>query len=804
MLRNYFKTALRSLTRNKNYTLINIAGLVTGIAVCAVMFLIIQFHSSYDNFHTKKDRIYRVLTEYHHNDSKDFFYGHAVPAAFPKALKTSFTEIEEVAPILSDQNDQVALLDAGNQITKKLKEATGIFYTNPSFFKIFDFPLLAGSYETLKDPNNVLLTKETAEKYYGNWKAALGKTIKINNTDIVKVTGILATAPANTDFQLKMVISYGTGRSSYNMNATDYDGTSGDFGAYILLPENISATSFNNQLKAYSKKVKSADNHDLQTIQPLRDVHFDTQTGDISGKTISHTMVNILWLIAAFILLIACVNFINLSTAQAVNRAKEVGVRKVMGSSKWQLQIQFIIETLLLVLISVIVGMVAALIVLPYVNNILELSLVINTTNAWSLVLFLAALTVIVTALAGFYPSIVLSGYNPINALKSKLAAKSTKGISLRRGLVVFQFIVAQSLIIGTLIIVKQMSFFTTQPLGFNKDAIVNIPLPTDSIGKTKFNYLKQQLAKINSIRNISLSSNTPVEDNTDNWSMFTFNHAVKQVDFYSIVKTADNDYVSTYELPLVAGRNLAISDTIREFLVNETVLKNLNIKNPEEALNKEVKFGDKMKGPIVGVLKDFKTRTFRDGLAPLIVTSNINWYNNVSIKLLAKDARPTMQAIEKLWNSTYPDFVFEYKFLDEKIDNFYKQESQLAHLYKIFAFIAILLSCLGLYGLASFMAVQRIKEVGIRKVLGASAGSIVYLFSKEFVVLIAIAFVIASPIAWYFMHQWLQAYPFRITISWWMFVVGGIASILIALATVSFQAIKAAMANPVKSLRTE
>jgi predicted permease len=804
MFKNYFKTAWRNLSRNSNYTMINIAGLAIGIAVCVMIFIIIQFHSGFDNFHKGEDRIYRVLTEYHHSDSKDVFNGKGVPFGFPNALKTSFPEVQNVAPVLADHDDQIVVLNNDNKTDKKFKENKGFFYTEPTFFKIFNYPLLAGSYETLKDPNNVLLSKEAAEKYFGDWHNAIGKTFKINNTDVVKVSGILATIPANTQFQIKAVVAFGTGSTKAMARSTDYDGTSGDFGCFITLKPGASASSLANQLKTYSKKVKSANNNDVEIIQPYRNIHYDVHAGDFSDQTISHKMINILWLIAAFILLIACVNFINLSTAQAVNRSKEVGVRKVLGSNNRQLQLQFIAETFLIVFSSVLLSLVITGITLPFVGNILQLPLSIGLDNALSLATFLAITCVVVTLLAGFYPSIVLSRFNPITALKNKLAATSNKGISLRRGLVVFQFIIAQILIIGTLVIVKQMNFFTNQPLGFDKDAIVNIPVPTDSLDNTKLGYVKQQLTSVNGIQRVSFSSNTPVEDNTDDWTMFSFDHNPKQVDFYSIFKSADNDYVPTYKLPLVAGRNLEPSDTMREFLVNEMLVKNLGITNPQKALNKEIKFSDKVKGNIVGVMKDFNTRSFRDGLAPMLISTLRPNYNQASIKLATKDVIPVMQSVEKIWNTTYPDFVFEYQFLDNKISGFYKQENQLAYLYKIFAAIAIFLSCLGLYGLASFMAVQRIKEVGIRKALGASASSIVYLFSKEFVLLIAISFAIAVPVAWYFMNKWLQNFAFKIDLSWWIFIVGGIASIIIALISVSFQAIKAAMANPVKSLRTE
>jgi len=389
--------------------------------------------------------------------------------------------------------------------------------------------------------------------------------------------------------------------------------------------------------------------------------------------------------------------------------------------------------------------------------------------------------------------------------LKSKLSAKNTGGISLRRGLVVFQFIIAQGLIIGTLIMVRQMNYFTNQPLGFDKEAVVNIPFPGDSAGTSKLDYLRKRLSGINGIQNISFSSNTPVEDDNDNWTTFKFDHAIKETDFYAINKWTDHEYLPAYHLPLVAGRNLAPSDTAKEFLVNELLVKNLGITNPQNALNKEISLWDgRIKGNIVGVLKDFNARSFRRDMAPVLLTTLKRGYSLAGIKLTSQDILLSMKSIEKTWQEVFPDFVFEYQFLDAKVESFYKQESKLSQLYKIFAAISIFLSCLGLYGLASFMAAQRIKEVGIRKVLGASAVNIVYLFSKEFILLIGIAFVIASPVAWYFMNKWLQDYPYRINISWWIFIAAGVAATVIALLTVSFQAIKAAIANPIKNLRTE
>ena len=818
MFKNYFKTAFRGLSRNKSYTIINIAGLSVGIAVCTMIFIIIQFQTSFDNFHTKKNQLYRVLTELHHENSATTSLARNVPFAMPERLKTAFPQLEQVAPVYASHNDELQVLDDAGNAVKNFKEQSGVFYTSPAFFKMFNFPLLAGSYTSLDNPNNVLLTKETAEKYFGNWQTAMGKTIKIAGyysmgaglfqfpATPLKVTGILASIPANTDFQLRLAVAYGTdftGDAQYGFQQPGWNGTAPDFGCYVMLPPNISVDNFNTQLNRYTRQLQPAGNNDTYVLQPVTDIHYDTQTGDFSNKVISRQLINVLWLIAAFILLIACVNFINLSTAQAINRAKEVGVRKVLGSNKLQLRIQFLTETFLIVLSAVVFAATIALLAMPYINGLLQLSLSFNIISNPAIILFLLSVTIVVTVLAGFYPSIVLSRFNPVSALKSKITVQATKGISLRRGLVVFQFIIAQGLIIGTLVIVKQMNYFMNRPLGFDKDAIVNVPFRPDSTGGTLTDYLKQQLLS-NGVQSVSFNSNSPIEDN-NMFTAFKFDHALKDADFQAISKFVDNDYVSTFKLQMVAGRNLKPSGPTREFLVNESFVKSLGITKPEDIIGKEISM---MNGlitcPVVGVVKDFNDRSLRNEVAPLLMATNSTMYRQASIKLSTANMAATMQSIKKIWQQAFPDYVYEYRFLNDKIASFYQQETQLSRLYKIFAAIAVFLSCLGLYGLASFMAVQRTKEVGVRKVLGATSASIVYLFSREFIILVAIAFAIATPVAWYFMHLWLQNYAYRINVSWWLFVAGGISAIFIALATVSLQAIKAAMANPVKSLRSE
>jgi ABC-type antimicrobial peptide transport system permease subunit len=515
-------------------------------------------------------------------------------------------------------------------------------------------------------------------------------------------------------------------------------------------------------------------------------------------------LIRTLWLIAGFILLIGCANFVNLSTAQAINRAKEVGVRKVLGGNKGQLKVQFFSETALITIASVLLGTAIAFGSLPFINSILKLPLAIDLIKNISILIFLFAIAFFVVLLAGFYPAIVLSGFNPINALKTRIAAGKTKGVSLRRGLVVFQFVVAQALIIGTLIVVKQMDYFRNRDMGFDKNAIINVSIPEDSTSLTKLDYLKNKLTGIKGVKSVSFSFASPADDG--NWnSGFRFDNAAKESDWEVNLKWADADYLKTYNIPLVAGRNLYPSDTVREYLVNEELVKRLGLSSPDQALNKPIDMWDhQVKGTIVGVTQDFNARSLRKAMMPVLISTEKQFYTKAGIKMETALIPDILKKVEKTWNEVYPDYVYEPKFLDAKIENFYAQENRLSQLYKIFAVLAIFLSCLGLYGLASFMAAQRIKEVGIRKVLGASIHSIILLFSKEFLVLIGIAFVIAAPIAWYFMNGWLQDFVYRIQISWWILLLSGLLAVVVALLTIGFKAVKAAVANPVKSLRTE
>jgi putative ABC transport system permease protein len=629
--------------------------------------------------------------------------------------------------------------------------------------------------------------------------------IKHENRETLKVTGVIDDMPVNSDFPFQIVISF---KTNGNANDTDWESTSSDHNCLIVLAPHVSPKQVSSLLPAFRNKHAREDNNsevkNSYLLQPLNQIHFDDRFGNYNERTFSKELITGLSLIGLFILVIACVNFINLATAQAVNRSKEVGIRKVLGGNRIQLVSQFMGETFLITIFSIMLACLLAWIVLPHLGLLLNIPLQQNLPPLPMTILFLLATAISVTVLSGFYPAIILSGFNPANALKSKISSKSAGGISLRRGLVVLQFTIAQVLIIVTLVVLSQMNFFQTQPMGFDENAIVNVPVPGDSASKSKIEILRQELLQQSGIQNVSFSFTPPANDG--NWtSEFTFNHSPKETSFAPTLKWADAGYFKTYGLQFVAGRAYMASDTVNEFVVNETLVKKLGLKNPEDILGKEISFWDRrLHALVVGVIKDFHANSLRDPIAPALLASRKKNYQTIGIKIQPGKEKQVLSAVEKLWTQTFPNSMYEYKFLDEKIANFYQEESQLSKLYQIFAAIAIFISCLGLYGLVSFMAIQRTKEVGIRKVLGASVASIVYLFSKEFTLLIGVAFLIATPVSYYFMDKWLANFTFKIDLGIQFFLLAFVGAILIAWITVGYKAVKAGLANPVKSLRTE
>ncbi len=805
MLRNYLITAFRTLNRNRTYAILNIAGLAIGITACIVIFLLVRYKLSFDNFHTHKDHIYRVVTENHQSTGTSYTAG--VPYPLPDAFRTDFPQLEAVASIFNFQNGQITITGKNDE-KKRFKEDEGLFFADPSFFNIFDFVWINGNpQQALGAPNTIVLTQETADRYFGNWQDAIGQTIRIDwdTVETLKVTGILQNPPANTDFQFKALVSSKNLATYFKTigEEKDWGSTRSNFQCYIVLPPQMAESQFEKLLPAFNKKYKDAEEASLshQTIQPLKDVFLDERFENYSEQSASRKSLLTLALIGVFLIVTACINFINLATAQAVRRSREVGVRKVLGGNRPQLIGQFLSETTLITLLATVLSGVLIFLVLPGLNQFLDTHLRFAPFTDWRILVFLIVLIGVVSVGSGFYPALVLSGFQPILALKSKITTAAVGGLSLRRSLVVTQFVISQVFLIATLVAVQQMDFFRTAPMGFNREAILTVPIPEPNVAKQA--PLRNRLSKIKGVSEVSLSFATPASSWV--WSTsFRFANEAKNAPFSVQMKAADTSYFHIYNLKLVAGRIFQPGDSARDFVVNETFLKKAGIRNPEEAIGRQIVLMDGPPKQIVGVVKDFHAQSFRDPIKPCVLFPRNNTYNLANLKVSSQNLPQTIEEIRQEWLAVYPEFVFEHEFLDDKIAEFYESEQQLSQLFQAFAGIAVFISCLGLYGLVSFMATQRTKEVGIRKVLGASVSQIVLLFSKEFIRLVCLAFVIATPIAWLIMNQWLQDFEYKISLGANVFLFAGLLTLLIAFLTVSYQSIKAAIANPVKALKSE
>ncbi len=808
MIQNYFKIAWRNIVRHKAYSAINISGLTIGIAACLLIFVVVQYELSFDTFQPGYKNIYRIYTNSNRDGVSTVNPGVSVPGV--KTLRSYFPQAKLTGLVSSNGSQITVPAASGNPADdKKLIENTGVTFVEPQFFDIFEAHWLSGTPAVLKDPNMAVIDKSTAIKYLGDWKDAVGKTLRMDNLLTLKVAGVVDNAPANSDFPLNVLISYITLKQhgkEYRYR-DDWNMLSSSHQIYMEFPANVSASTITRQLIAFSNKQfdngKRTTGKRYLVAQPLSTLHFDTHIGDTLGDHVtSMATLRTLSFIAVLIIIMASINFINLSTAQSVGRSKEVGIRKVLGSSRGQLVIQVIGETAIIVVTSVLLALVVAKIALPFLKNIANVPDSIGLINAGS-ILFLVCVAVVVIILSGIYPALVVSGFKPVLALKNKINAASVGGIPLRRALVIAQFAISQLLIIGTVIAVKQMDFVNNADLGFDKEAVLVIPCATDSISLPRMNSFKQQVLALPGISSATFMSDQPSSDN-NSATNFYFNHSKKDPGFDVFLKVGDADYFKTFGLRFLAGKGYSVGDTAKEIVINQTLMQKLGIKRPQDALGKTFAFGDNIWHPICGVVEDFKTNSMRDVVKPIAIYPQKVFEGEVAVKIHTGSLAPTAASVQKLWERSYPEYAYTGFFLDENIAKFYNQENQLELIYKIFALIAIFISCLGLYGLVSFMAVQRTKEVGIRKVLGASVASIVYLFSKEFMVLISIAFVIAAPAAWYFMTEWLQSFAYRISMSLWIFMVAIAASLLIGWLTVGYKAIKAALVNPVKSLRSE
>lgn len=801
MIENYLKTAFRSLKRNKVYTLINISGLAIGMAAAILIFLVIRYELSYNKSLPNYANIYHVATKDINPDGTDYTPGIPYPAL--EALRTDFPQIRTGA-LYSTFGTQVTIPASGTTADKKFIETTGLFFADPQFFDIFEYKWAIGNSAVLNEPNMVALTKSIAVKYFGDWNNAIGRSLKIDNAMDMKVGGILEDTPANTDYPVTIAGSFITIKSNrYYGYTPEWGNTTSSFQAFMLFPDNVKQADVDRQLAILSDKYykNKGANKRVNFLQPLSAVHFDSNLPGFGNHVSSKATLATLAMIAFLIIMMACINFINLSTAQAVNRSKEIGVRKVLGSNRRQLFIQVMSETKMVVLVAALLSMLLAKLGLPYIKHIIPINEELSLFNGQS-ILFIILTVITVTVFSGIYPALILSGFKPVAALKNKISSATVGGVSLRRGLVVTQFAISQILIIGTIVAVSQMDFVRNADLGFNKEAVLIIGSSADSSVLVRQKSYKEALLKIPGVKMVTLSSDVPSSYHNAGTN-FAYDHKPDET-FTLYLKFGDEDYFKTFGLEFIAGEPYTGSDTAGKVVVNETLLKKLNVKNPQDAIGKEIKTGGSRWRSIAGVVKDFKTNSLKEDVNPLLIGSRRSRFCVISAKLQGANLSVPKAAIQKTWDEFFPEYAFVSAYMEDNIEEFYTQEEQMTLLYKIFAGLAIFISCLGLYGLVSFMAVQKTKEVGIRKVLGAGVANIVLLFSKEFTLLIGIAFVIAAPIAWYFMNKWLDNFAYRISIGWTVFAIAIATSVAVAWIAVGYKALRAAVANPVKSLRAE
>lgn len=801
MFRLNLKIALRNLWKNKGNTFINITGLSIGMASCILIFIFIRYQLSYDQQFKNKDRIYRVVSYWKYLEGEEFSKG--VPQPLAPAMRNDFAMLDEVAAI-QRSHGVLKIKDAAGNTRLKTDERT--FYVEPGFFKIFGHQWLQGDpAKDLVAPNSVALSEEMATKLFGDWHNAVGQTIAYSDKADLKVTGVFADLPENSSNPIKIAISYSSFESR---NSKNWGAVSDASECYILLKNGVDINTLTHPKDAFLKKYYDREGGTGKSdllFQPLSEIHKDARFGSYSGKVTSMSEIYGLVVIGVFLMLTACINFINLATAQAVSRSKEVGVRKVMGSMRKQLMVQFLTETITLTAIALLLACALTEAALPSLAGLFKDKLSFSLLEHPVIFLFMIGLVLLVGFLAGIYPALVMSGFSPALAIKNKVNVGNSGGGALRKILVVVQFAITIVLITGTLVIINQMKFMREKPLGFNSSAIALPEIPGDSLSILKFDILKTRIKNIPGVLSASLCTDPP-SSNGNSFTNFSYGgKGKKDEDFQVNTKGGDEDYVKTFGLKLIAGRALTKSDTVKEFLVNETLLRKLNVVDPEQAIGKVITLGGSTPGLIVGVLKDFNNMNLREAISPVMISSGRkNYYERIAVKMDAHQIPEVMKQIEAIWNSYYPDYVFDSTFMDDDISKYYESEQVMGTLFKVFASVIIFIAFIGLFGLISFVAAQRTKEMAIRKVLGATTFELVRMLNTSFIIMVLLANLVAWPVAYIFISKWLSRYTYRIELSIWPFAAAMCISMVITLLTVSLRSYKAAKTNPIDALKYE
>jgi putative ABC transport system permease protein len=809
MFKNYLKTAIRSLLRYKGFSLINIASLAIGITGCLVIGLFVWDELEYDKSIAGGENVYRIYEE--RNDNNSVTYGAPVPPAYATFLKQQYPEVDTTLRIL--MSGDKFLMEVGD---KRGYEEKG-WFVEASFFQIFPLRFIKGDPATaLTEPATIVISEDLVHKYFGN-EDPIGKTIKIDKGDLT-VKGVVAKLPGHFHLDFNYLMSLpSAGIEKDRMEKWTWH----QFYTYVKLKPGADVKQLQDKFQAHVKKeiyptLTQAGSTFLPFFQPLKDIHLKSADfiydNAIRGN---ETYVKGLTIIALFVLLIACFNFVNLATARSFRRAKEIGVRKVIGADRKQLVFQFIGETVMLSVFSVLIATVATLCIVPWLNAFTGKSISFNPFTNPLLGLLVLAAGMVIGVLAGLYPALVLSGFQPIKVLKSMKPAANTGGGTawLRQALVVVQFALSALLIVSSTIVYRQIHYLNSKDLGFNKEQVLFFQIRGELEDSNKLETFKTELKRSSNVVSVTSGYGLPGDQYAGDGIAIPGNGGDKE--YPANVFIGDYDYVKTLGLKLIAGRDFSRdrpTDVQEAFIINETAVKELGFGTPEKALGQRLNWNkwvpDSLnpvkKGKVVGVIKDFHYKSLHEKVTTSVLQIYPPVAFKVAVKLKTSDIRHTIAFINDTWNKFSPGYPLDYQFMDESYGKMYASEEKLGSLLWSFTIMAIVVGCMGLFALAAFSAEQRVKEIGIRKVLGANVLNIVGLLSKNFLILVLLASVIAFPVAWWAMNNWLEDFPYRITISWWVFGMAALAAVVIALVTVSFQAIKAATVNPVKSLRTE
>ncbi|QJW91465.1 FtsX-like permease family protein [Spirosoma taeanense] len=812
MLRNYLKIAFRNLLRHKSFTFINIVGLAIGLACCLAIVLFIQDELQYDRFNAKANRIYRVVTSMKMAEGREVDMARTPPAIGP-ALKATFPEVEEAVRIFSLGNGGEVLVSFAD---KKFMEPD-VLLVDSSFFNVFSFPLVRGNpTKALAEPNSVVISESIAKKYFGS-ADPLNKTLDVAGGLKMRITGVMQDVPEHSHLKATCIGAFSTIRSIVESKRLENWGWQ-QFYTYIVLPENYDVTAFEPKLTAFTiekmrDEAKRGGTQYQSRLQPLRDIYL--RSSNLEYDIVKKGNINHVYafaVIALFALLIACFNFMNLSTALSMQRAKEVGLRKVIGAGQSQLVRQFLGESVLLTLLALLVGIVIAQFWLYLFNDWMGKHLSFLDALNPAFIGGVLVATLLVGLLAGLYPAFFLSAFRPIKVLKGDVLNNNSGGYSLRKTLVVLQFAVSTALIIGTGIVFSQLNYIQRKDLGFNREQVIVLPIRTDAMAKG-YESIKEELLRNPNIKAATACYGIP-------GGLFAgdgIRIPGREKDISTNMFLVDHDYVSTMGMQVVAGRNFSRkfgTDAEEGFIINETAAKTFGWGTPANAIGKEIIWekwtpaptpADSIKrGKVVGVVRDFNYKSLYQKVEPVVLHIAPTEFSSIVVRVQPENMEASLDFLKTQWQRLAPEWPFDYQMVDEQFADLYRSEQIFGKLFGLFTSLSILIACLGLFGLATFMVQQRFKEIGVRKVLGASVGSIVALLSKDFLRLVVIAIVLASPIAWYVMNRWLQDFAYKIDLAWWMFALAGLLAIGIALLTVSFQSIKAALMNPVKSLRTE